>query len=103
MLSLLLVPEYEGSGELNKEIQQYVKKNGESFDLEQLKKYVNKSKIKKINDVQNLYAQLGLQLKLPDEDILRDYNNILYKHTFMERSCLPHNHDDQSVRQMSCT
>ena len=44
-----------------------------------------------------MYAQLGLELKLPDEDILRDDNNILYKHTFMERSCLPHNHDDQKV------
>ena len=89
MLSLLLVPEYEGSGELHKEIQKYVKKNGESFDLEQLKKEVNKSRKQKINDVQNLYAQLGLELKLPDEDILSDDNNILYKHTFMERSCLP--------------
>ena len=64
-------------------IQKYVKKNGESFDLEVLKKEVNKSKIKKTNDVQNLYAQLGLELKLPDEHILRDDNNILYKHTFM--------------------
>ena len=83
MLSLLLVPEYEGSGEVHQKIQKYVKKNGESFDLEQLKKDVNKSRKQKIYDVQNLYAQLGLELKLPDEHILRDDNNILYKHTFM--------------------